>query len=458
MKAKRRFKLEPQQYLTVATVNKYIKRKFDVDPHLENIFVKGEISNFKRHSSGHVYLTLKDDKAVISAVMFRQDFSRVQFAVENGMKVLVSGNITVYETAGTIQFYLKKMQLDGAGDLFVAFQQLKERLGKEGLFEARHKQALPSYPSKIVVITSPTGAAIRDMVMTIKRRFPIAHIVVIPALVQGKQSVDSIVSAILKANQIADASVVILGRGGGSIEDLWSFNEEKVARAIFASRLPIISAVGHETDVTISDFVADVRAATPTGAAELATPQILELSHRLSSMNGRILKVAQHMFQTKRARLEAIEKSYAFRSPGLLAQEKRRQLDHLAERLLDSTNEVVVNKRRQQEWMANELFHRSPTGQIGQYRTQLAELAKTLETCARATVGQARQRFINQYSVLSAVDPLKIMTRGYSAVYSSEKKPIKSIKAVKVDEKLSIKVTDGYIDCQVKATRSEKHG
>ncbi len=450
--------MEQQAYLTVATVNKYIKRKFDVDPHLENIFVKGDISNFKRHSSGHVYLTLKDEKAVINAVMFRHDFSRVKFAVENGMKVLVSGNITVYETAGTIQFYLKKMQLDGAGDLFVAFQQLKERLGKEGLFEARHKQLLPKYPEEIVVITSPTGAAIRDMVMTIKRRFPIAKIVVIPALVQGKQSVDSLVGAIDKANQMTTASVVILGRGGGSIEDLWSFNEEKVARAIFASRLPIISAVGHETDVTISDFVADVRAATPTGAAELVTPQILELSHRLNSMNGRILKVAQHMFQTKRARLEAIGKSYAFRSPKLLVQEKRRQLDHLSERLTDSTHETVINKRRQHEWIANELFHRSPVTKIRQYKGQLAEQSKLLDANIKSVVGQARQRFMGQYAVLSAVDPLKIMTRGYSAVYSSGKKTIKSIKAVKVDEQLSIKVTDGYIDCQVKATRSEKNG
>src|SRR5690606_2508105 len=264
-------------------LTKYIKRKFDFDPHLQNVYVKGEISNFKRHTSGHMYFTLKDEKARIGAVMFAQAARSLKFIPENGMNVLLNGEVSVYEPSGQYQIYVKSMEPDGIGALYVAFEQLKERLEKEGLFRKDRKQPIPPYPKTVGVVTSPTGAAIRDIITTIQRRYPIARIIIYPALVQGTQAAPSVANMIRIANERKEADVLIVGRGGGSIEELWAFNEEVVARAIYESDIPIISAVGHETDTTIADFVADLRAPTPTGAAEMAVPNWTELLERIEN-------------------------------------------------------------------------------------------------------------------------------------------------------------------------------
>ncbi|MFL6563271.1 MAG: exodeoxyribonuclease VII large subunit, partial [Bacillus sp. (in: firmicutes)] len=336
--------MQEQRYLSVNALTKYIKRKFDADPHLRDVHVRGEISNYKQHSSGHMYFTLKDEKARILAVMFSSQSRTMKFAPENGMKVIVKGEISVYEPSGQYQIYIKEMRPDGIGELFLAYEQLKQRLELEGLFAIDTKKAIPLYPRTVGVITSPTGAAIRDVITTIKRRYPIANILVFPALVQGDNAAPSIAKAIAKANNMNEIDVLIVGRGGGSIEELWAFNEELVARAIFSSDIPIISAVGHETDFTIADFVADLRAPTPTGAAELAVPHIDELLDRVLQRQTRLLRTMKGKFQFEKERLNRVQKSYAFRYPHRLYEQKLEQLDKLTEMLVRGTSRLSLIK------------------------------------------------------------------------------------------------------------------
>src|SRR5699024_6314893 len=300
------------KYLTVTALTKYIKRKLSADPHLKNIWLKGEISNFKHHSRGHMYLTIKDDHARIQAVMFAGNNRRLKFRPENGMNVLIRGEIGVFEQFGQYQLYIRQMEPDGIGSLYLAFEQLKEKLHKQGYFDKTHKRDLPKFPENIGVITSPTGAAVRDIITTIKRRYPIAQTTVIPALVQGVNAPESIVDAINRANELTDCDVLIVGRGGGSIEELWSFNEEIVANAIFHSTIPVISAVGHETDITISDYVADVRAPTPTGAAEIAVPSQLELLDKINSIQRSLTRVLTDQITASQQNLNRMKQSYAF--------------------------------------------------------------------------------------------------------------------------------------------------
>lgn len=448
--------MENQQYISVSTLNKYIKRKFDVDPHLENIFVKGEISNLKKHSSGHVYFTLKDEVAIINAVMFRPQFQRVKFAIENGMKVLVEGQVTIYEKTGGTQIYVKNMLVDGIGDLFVAFQQMKDRLESEGLFSQSQKRKIPLFPQKIGIVTSQTGAAIRDMVTTIKRRYPIVQIVLYPAIVQGAQGADSIARAIEKANENTTIDVLIVGRGGGSIEDLWNFNEEKVARAIFHSRIPIISAIGHETDVTIADYVADLRAPTPTGAAELATPDVTDLLLRIQAHQTKIVKYAKANLHNERNRLIALERSFIFRSPQQLFQQKTQSLDLFQERLNNGLERLLFSHKNQFTIHFTKLKHLSPIKQI---QTGILDVSKMKERLIRETsvyVQKKRQEFQEQIAVLRAVDPLAIMERGYSVAFTEKNETIKSIEQISTNDKLVINVSNGYIDCRVEQTRSKE--
>jgi exodeoxyribonuclease VII large subunit len=445
--------VENQQYISVSTLSKYIKRKFDADPHLENVFVKGEISNLKKHSSGHVYFTLKDESAIINAVMFRPQFQKVKFQVENGMKVLLEGQVTIYEKTGGTQIYVKKLLVDGIGDLFVAFQQMKERLESEGLFSHLHKKSIPLFPQKIGMITSQTGAAIRDMVTTIKRRFPIAKIILYPAVVQGTQGGDSIVKAIQKANQNTSIDVLIVGRGGGSIEDLWNFNEEKVARAIFQSEIPIISAVGHETDITIADYVADLRAPTPTGAAEMATPDLTELLLKIQGYQTKILKYAKTNIRNDQNRLQALERSFAFRSPQQLFQQKAQNVDLLMDRLNHELDKLIVLHKNQLKVSFTKLNHFSPKFKIQLGKQDLAQVHDRLVREADVFVQKKRQKFQQQIAVLRAVDPLAIMERGYSVTFNIKKETIKSIQQVAANDIISINVNDGFIDCRVEETR-----
>jgi exodeoxyribonuclease VII large subunit len=447
-----------KQYLTVNALTKYIKRKFDADPHLQDVLVRGEISNYKQHSSGHMYFTLKDDKARILAVMFTSNNKFMKFSPENGMKVLIKGDISLYEPSGQYQIYIKEMQTDGIGDLFLAYEQLKRKLEEEGLFLQKSKKALPPFPKKIGVITSPTGAAIRDILTTLKRRYPIAKVLILPALVQGGQAKDSIVKAIEKANDIGDIDVLIVGRGGGSIEELWPFNEEIVARAIYSSMVPIISAVGHETDFTIADFVADLRAPTPTGAAELAVPHIDELKERVLERQSRLFRAMRGKLSFQRARIDRIQKSYAFRYPKKLYEQKLEQIDRLTDRLTKGTTHST--SQRKDEWtsLIKRLDRNHPRQLLEKEKDSFTKTQKRL---VRATVmihQQKAQQFQNVISTLDALSPLKIMDRGYSLVYTDDHQLIKKIEQVQLQDVINIQLNNGNLDCQViKVERSDKN-
>lgn len=438
-----------QRFLTVTALTRYLKRKFDTDPHLQEVWIKGELSNFKWHSRGHMYFTLKDENARIQGVMFAGDNRYIKFKPEDGMKVLIRGEVTVYEAYGQYQIYAKEMQPDGIGNLYLAFEELKRRLELEGLFAQEKKKIIPKFPEHIGVITSPTGAAIRDILTTIKRRYPIAKITIFPVLVQGEQAAASITEAIQAANAMGGFDVLIAGRGGGSIEDLWPFNEEIVARAIFESVIPIISAVGHETDYTIADFVADLRAPTPTGAAELAVPHIEELLERVAINRIRLVRAMNEKVNVANKNLQHLQKSYAFRYPRQLLNQKEQELDRLLEKLMKEAIRKIEAKRGSFEQLYKRLKNAHPSAQI---RRENERLQRTIRELERATVKQINEKRIqlsNTITKMNALNPLKVMERGYSLVYNDEKKIIKSIKQMAPGDTVKVHLTDGSLDCQV---------
>lgn len=439
-----------QQFLTVTALTKYIKRKFEADPHLQDVYVKGEISNYKQHSSGHMYFTLKDEKARILAVMFSSANKKLKYSPENGMKVLLRGNVSVFESSGQYQIYVKEMQPDGIGDLYLAFEQLKEKLAKEGLFAAEHKKSLPKFPNTVGVVTSPTGAAIRDILTTIKRRYPIAKVLIFPALVQGEQAAPSIVSAIKQANdRVNQVDVLIIGRGGGSIEELWAFNEEIVARAIYESEVPIISAVGHETDFTIADFVADLRAPTPTGAAELAVPHVDEWAERVLTRQTRLIRAIKEKLSLQSSKLERIEKSYAFRYPHRLYEQKLEQLDKRTEQLVYNSQKLFTVKTSQLEQVEKRLARNHPDAKLLEATVYYEKSIKSLTKAMMSIVSKKEADFSNRLSTLEALSPLKIMDRGYSLAYSDDGKLLKSTKQVQINETVRINLSDGTLTCSV---------
>jgi exodeoxyribonuclease VII large subunit len=441
--------MQEQRYLSVNALTKYIKRKFDVDPHLRDIHVRGEISNFKQHSSGHMYFTLKDEKARILAVMFSSQSRTMKFKPENGMKVIVKGEISVYEPSGQYQIYIKEMRPDGIGELFLAYEQLKQSLELEGLFAIETKKTIPLYPRTVGVITSPTGAAIRDVITTIKRRYPIANILVFPALVQGDNAAPSIANAIAKANSMNEIDVLIVGRGGGSIEELWAFNEELVARAIFSSTIPIISAVGHETDFTIADFVADLRAPTPTGAAELAVPHIEELLDRVLQRQSRLLRTMKGKFEFEKERLNRVQKSYAFRYPHRLYEQKLEQVDKLTELLVRGTSRLTFIKKGQHEILHKRLQRNHPSESLREAQKRLDLTDKDMKRAMHQVLSKKQSDFERILSTLGALSPLKIMERGYSLAYSEDNRLVKSINQITINERVQIQLTDGSLFCKV---------
>ena len=439
-----------KRFLTVGALTKYIKRKFDADPHLHDCLVKGEISNFKQHSSGHMYFTLKDDKARILAVMFSSANRRMKFTPENGMKVLVRGDVTVYEGSGQYQIYVHDMQPDGVGDLYLAFEQLKEKLTKEGLFAVEHKKPIPKFPATVGVVTSPTGAALRDIITTIKRRYPIAKILILPALVQGDQAAPSITDAINQANEKKHGiDVLIVGRGGGSIEELWAFNEEIVARAIYGSTIPIISAVGHETDFTIADFVADLRAPTPTGAAELAVPHIDEWIERVLTKQTRIMRAMKEKVNLQSNKLNRIEKSYAFRYPRRLYEQKLEQLDRATELLVTNSQKLLAVKMTQLEQLEKRISRNHPDEKIQKAKEEQNKKTKALYRAMSIVLSNKQAEFKSTLSTLQALSPLKIMERGYSLTYNDKGNLVKSIQHVEVKDHVKITLADGTLNCQV---------
>jgi len=443
------------KYVTVTALTKYIKRKFEVDPHLQDLWIKGEISNFTFHSRGHMYFTLKDENARIQAVMFAGYNRYLAFKPENGMKVLVRGEISVYEPSGNYQIYVKEMQPEGIGNLYLAYEQLKKRLEEEGLFAHDHKKPIPKFPRYVGVITSPTGAAIRDIITTIRRRYPIVKLILFPTLVQGEHAAPSIVRSIEKANELGCLDVLIVGRGGGSIEELWAFNEESVARAIFSSRVPIISAVGHETDFTIADFVADLRAPTPTGAAELAVPHLTEVLERIGQRRVRLIRAMKEKMAYESERLKRVQKSYVFRNPGKQYEQKEQQLDILMERLQRQATRLIEQKH--ERWMqAYVLLQKhQPSEKVAKAREKQQMLAKLLEREIHSILKQKQMAFTSLLSKLHALSPLKIMERGYSLIYK-EKQLVKSIHQLQPGDSIKIRLQDGNLDCQVWGIEEEQ--
>jgi exodeoxyribonuclease VII large subunit len=437
------------KYVTVAALTKYIKRKFEVDPHLQDLWIKGEISNFTNHSRGHMYFTLKDEQARIQAVMFAGYNRYLTFKPENGMKVLVRGEISVYEPSGNYQVYVKEMQPDGIGALYLAYEQLKKRLEQEGLFAPEHKKPIPKFPRYIGVVTSPTGAAIRDILTTIHRRYPLAKVILFPTLVQGAQAAPSIVQSIEKANELGYLDVLIVGRGGGSIEELWAFNEESVARAIFASRIPIISAVGHETDYTIADFVADLRAPTPTGAAELAVPHVADLLERVTDRKARLIRAMKERIMQSEKKLQTLQTSYAFRYPQRLYEQKEQQLDLLLDRLRRQMKQTVEKNEHRLNQLHLLLMKHHPEARLQKANEQRQTLEKMLIRNMNTVVKQKQWAFTSSLAKLEALSPLKIMERGYSLVYDQQKAIVKSVHQLQLGDVVRIRFQDGQADCVV---------
>ncbi|MCD6482579.1 MAG: exodeoxyribonuclease VII large subunit [Candidatus Izimaplasma sp.] len=422
-----------KNYLTVTALTKYIKYKFDNDAHLRNVLLKGEISNFKHHSRGHFYFTLKDDKAQISAIMFASNAKKIKFTPIDGMTILIEGDISVFESRGNYQIYVAKMSEDGLGNLYLAYEQLKEKLSKEGLFDESHKVPIPKFPKTIAVLTSPTGAAVQDVINIVNRRYPLASIIVYPTLVQGEYAKDSIVEQLKLVNQQKLVDVIILGRGGGSIEDLWPFNEESVAYEIYKSKIPIISSVGHEVDFTISDFVSDLRAPTPSGAAELAVPSQLELLSYLEQLNNQNRSNLNQVLKHKIDLLKTIESSYVFRDPLRLTENKSKKLDHLIEKL--------------------ELLN--PINRLRQSEINLSVEVKKLNDYYQRYLLRKRNDFVLSINKLELLNPLSIMSKGYSVIKKNGI-VIKSINEVNINDEIDILVSDGIINANVINKRKDE--
>lgn len=390
--------------LTISELNLYIKRIFEENPLLSTVTLKGEISNFKNHSTGHMYMSLKDETSVIRAVMFRYAASKLNFVPENGMKVIVRGRVSVYERDGQYQVYIDSMEQDGQGARYLAFEKLKAKLFDEGLFDSKYKKPLPKYPKKIGVVTAPTGAAIRDILNILSRRFKFSDVVLYPVLVQGENAAKSIVTAIEYFNEKNDTDVLIVGRGGGSIEDLWAFNEEIVARAIFASHIPIVSAVGHEIDFTISDFVADLRAPTPSAAAELVVPDQKELKDKFGNVYIRLNNCIKRYMENQRLNLK---------------------------------------------YFSDRPYFKNPTLKINEQRLYLDSLVKDIENLSNNILNEKKKSFGVAVSKLEGLSPLGTLSRGFSLAFSENGELIKSVNDVKSGDKIDIRLKDGIINTTV---------
>lgn len=392
--------------LSVSQLNRYIKMNFDADENLANIFISGEISNFTNHyRTGHLYFTLKDDSAAVRAVMFNSSAKRLKFMPEDGMKGIARGRVSVYEASGQYQLYVDDMQPDGVGALNLAYEQLKEKLQKEGLFSELHKKPLPPYPEKVGVITSPTGAAVRDIINVLGRRFPYAEIVFCPVLVQGDGAHLQLTDAVNLFNSERAADVIIIGRGGGSIEDLWEFNDEGLARAVYNSEIPVISAVGHETDFTICDFVADMRAPTPSAAAELAVPDANELQYALSALKNRMFLNVSSGIADRRSRLEYLTSKGALKSPDEMLSNRSQRLDTAFSKMLSS------------------------------YENR---------------IGGKKVEFISAATALSKLDPMSVLMRGFAFVSDKNGKNVYSSQALAKGDKINVRFHDGSAVCEVK--------
>ncbi|WP_436896153.1 exodeoxyribonuclease VII large subunit [Mammaliicoccus sciuri] len=439
------------KYLSVTAITKYIKYKFDQDPHLLNVFIKGEISNFKRHSSGHLYFALKDDKGVLSAMMFKSSANQLSFNPKEGDQVLVEGRIGVYESRGAYQIYVQSMQLDGVGLLYEKFEALKKELAEKGYFDQAHKLSIPKYPKKIAVLTASTGAAIRDICSTLDKRYPLAEQVLMSTLVQGKGAKDNIINNIKEADSMG-VDVIIVGRGGGSIEDLWSFNEREVVEAIYHCKTPVISAVGHETDTTLSDFVSDVRAATPTQAAVIATPDINALYQLISNARQYLTKHITQSIQQDKHKLKQLSSYYKLKTPSLLYDQETQKLDELQKQLSRNLEQTVTRNNHKLDILQNKLRITPIYNKTFQFRQDFDRLNMLQTQLVNRIINQKRQALTSKLAQLDALSPTQIMLRGYSIIEKDDK-IITSKNDLKIDDDITINLKDGKINANVKEIR-----
>ena len=393
-----------KQVLTISQINEYLRRKLDQDELLSSVAVCGEISNYKMYPSGHHYFTLKDEGGALKCVMFKSSAVRLKFRPENGMKVIAVGKISVFPRDGAYQLYCTTMTMDGVGDLYAAFEQLKTKLAEKGLFDISHKKAIPQYPKVIGLVTSSAGAAVHDMLRILRKRYPLTKVLLIPVRVQGAEAATEIAAAIAYANQHHLADLLIVGRGGGSIEDLWAFNDERVAYAIYESKIPIISAVGHEPDVTISDFVADLRAATPSNAAELAVPDQDALRQTLDELSGTMLNTLQQRLNASRRYLSILAGSPALQNPTVYFAQKRKNLALLSSRMVSAQ---------------------------------------------KLSVSRCKQRFMTNTAKLDAMSPLKVLTRGYALAHTDDGTLLKSVNQVEAGDRIVVDLSDGKLTASV---------
>ncbi len=392
------------QILSVTQINEYLRGRMDADPLLSSVAVRGEISNFKTYPSGHSYFTVKDESAALKCVMFRGNASRLRFRPENGMKVIAMGKVTVYPRDGAYQLYVSAMALDGVGDLNAAFEALKKKLAAQGLFDPAHKKPIPRYPQTIGIVTSSAGAAVHDMLRILRKRYPLVRVKLLPVSVQGEAAPPEIAAAIRYANRWKLADLLIVGRGGGSLEDLWAFNDERVARAIYDSEIPIISAVGHEPDVTIADYVADLRAATPSNGAELAVPDRQALYQLLDSSSAAMNAALSRQLRAARQQLAALSRSPVLQSPQSYLNQKRKNLELLKNRMVSGENQILARQNH---------------------------------------------RFIGLTAKLDAMSPLKVLTRGYAMAQGEDGAVLRSVSQVEAGDRLHIRVSDGTIHASV---------
>ena len=432
------------KYYTISALNKAIKNMFDSKIELQNIHLKGEISNFKHHTRGHLYFTLKDENSSLSAIMFQGNAKNISFEPEDGMKVLVSGRISVYESSGTYQIYVNEMIPDGLGNLYLEFEKLKKKLESEGLFKKEYKKTIPRFPSKIGIITAPTGAAIRDILSTIKRRFPSIETILFPSLVQGADAKDDIVRNIRLANMY-DLDVIILGRGGGSIEDLWAFNEEIVARAIFESKIPIISGVGHEIDFTISDFVADLRAPTPTGAAEMAVPNKEDVKEMLKQVKIRLIKGMDNKITNSKDKLNNLKNSYVLKNPNSLYEKLEQNFDHLYERLINTIKTIITHNKEKLNAINSSFVFKNPRLLFADKAYNYNDLVTRVKKGIEKIFDNKKNDYINLLSKLEVLNPITTLKRGYS-VTRANGKIINSISDVTKGNIIFTDLQDGKVE------------
>ena len=448
--------MDNEQYLTVTALSQYLKRKFDVDPYLGHVYLMGEISNFRLRPA-HQYFSLKDDKAKISAIMFKSNFEKVKFKPEEGMKVLVQGRISLYEPAGSYQIYVDTMEPAGLGALYVAFEQLKKKLSQQGVFDLP-KKPIPQFPKRIAVVTSESGAVIHDIMTTVARRFPIVQLVLYPAQVQGDGAAETIVEQLRRINEDGNFDTIIIGRGGGSIEDLWPFNEEIVAQAIVQSQIPVISSVGHETDTTIADLVADLRAATPTAAAELATPVLSETLQHLQDLHTRLYSAQNNLIAQYQDRVQNLSQNVFLQHPERIYEVYLQKVDGLENRLSQNLANSLNRSKTELIQYANRLVRVSPRDQIYSYNNQVNRQYQILINNINKIINKNRNVFNSQVATLDSLSPLKTLSRGFAIPTNQKGRVLTKASDYQVDQTVNLRVKDGNVKLITKEISEDNNG